>query len=233
MGWRPQDKFKGDPSRWVDAKTYVERGREVLPIVKNELRKTQEELAEVRKAAQEFYKLTEEAAARKESEWKSKYEQAVRDKADAINKGDGEAAVEAEARQKELEADRPQPPKKAAEAPKPHPAFAEWQSNNEWFGKDKAKTRFAEGIGLDLMRQGLQGEEFFRKLDEELSETYAAPTPRPSPQRGGRATGESKGARTYENLKPEFKEACDRQVRTLGIKREQYVAVCDNDAFRG
>lgn len=230
MGWRPEDKFKGDKSRWVDAKTFYERGQEVLPIVKQELRKTREELAEVRKAAQEFYKLTEEAAARKEKEWQGKYEQAIRDKADAINKGDGEAAVEAEARQKELEADRPAPPKK--EAPKPHPAFAAWQSQNEWFGKDKAKTRIAEGIGLELMRQGIQGDEFFRKLDEELSESYTPPAPRQGAQRGGRPSGESKGARTYDNLKPEFKEACDRMVRNLNIKREQYLAGCDNDAFR-
>lgn len=34
MGWVPQDKFRGDPDKWVDAETYVERGEHVLPILR-------------------------------------------------------------------------------------------------------------------------------------------------------------------------------------------------------
>lgn len=228
MGWRPKEQFRGDPSRWIDAKTFVSRGHEVLPIVKAELKKAREEIAEVKQAAQEFYKLNEEASARREAEWKSKYEQAVKDKAEAVNKGDGEALVEAEARQKELEANRPDKPKKEV---KPHPAFVDWRSKNDWFDSDEEKTDLAIGIGLRLTKKGLQGEEFFKELDKEL-ERRSAPPNRAGPQRGGKATGDSGGgARSYENLKPQFKKACDGQVKLLGIKREQYVAACSDDMF--
>ena len=39
MGWKPQDQFKGPAEKWVDAETYVRRGEEVLPLVRNENRK--------------------------------------------------------------------------------------------------------------------------------------------------------------------------------------------------
>lgn len=228
IGWRPKEQFRGDPDRWIDAKTFVERGEQVLPIVKAELKKTKQEMAEVRAAAQEFYKLTEEAANRREAEWKEKYGQAVQDKAAAITKGDGEAAIEAEARQKDLEASRPEPKK---EEPKLHPSFVAWKERNDWFGTDEERTDMAHAIGLRLTRKGLQGDEFFKELDAAM-ETRTQPTPRAGPQRGGRASGDTKGARSYDNLKPAFKDACDRMVGTLGIKKEQYVAGCDDEAFR-
>jgi hypothetical protein len=226
MGWRPQEQFKGSPEKWVDAQTFVERGEQILPIVKAELKKTRAELAEVRTAAQEFYKLTEEAATRRDAEWRAKYEQAVQDKAAAITSGDGEKAVEAEARQKELEANRPQPKK---EEQKLHPSFVAWRERNDWFGSDEDRTDEATAIGFRLTRKGLQGEAFFEALDEEMAKRTP---PRASPQRGGKPSGESKGVKSYDNLKPEYKEACDKMVRTLGIKKEQYIASCDGDAFR-
>lgn len=229
MGWKPQEKFKGDPARWVDAKTYVERGEEVLPIVKAQLRKTETELAEVRKAAQEWQEFNRKATEREVSEWRAKFEQAVQDKAAAISKGDGEAAVEAEARQEELKANRPEQPKK--DTPQVNPLFAAWKAQNDWFDVDEEKTDIATGIGLRLAKKGVQGEEFFKALDAEMERRTQTP-PRAGPQRGGRTSGDAKVAKTYENLKPEFKSACDRMVGTLKIKKEDYVAGCDAEAFR-
>ncbi len=38
MGWTPEEKFRGDPTKWVDAKTFYEKGQYVLPIVKSQLK---------------------------------------------------------------------------------------------------------------------------------------------------------------------------------------------------
>lgn len=35
-GWRPLDEYRGDPSKWVDAKTFVENGQRILPVVRRE-----------------------------------------------------------------------------------------------------------------------------------------------------------------------------------------------------
>jgi len=34
MGWTPKEKFKGDPAKWIDAETFVERAEHVLPILR-------------------------------------------------------------------------------------------------------------------------------------------------------------------------------------------------------
>src|SRR3990167_3011505 len=34
MGWSPKESWRGDPEKWIDAETFVARGREVLPILR-------------------------------------------------------------------------------------------------------------------------------------------------------------------------------------------------------
>ena len=40
QGWVPKERFRGNENDWVDAETFVKRGREILPI----LRKNNENL---------------------------------------------------------------------------------------------------------------------------------------------------------------------------------------------
>lgn len=48
MGWVPEEQFKGDPKRWVDAETYVRNAENVMPHLKGSLNKM-----EIKMAAQE------------------------------------------------------------------------------------------------------------------------------------------------------------------------------------
>ena len=34
MGWRPQEEFRGEASKWVDAQTFVSSGENFLPILR-------------------------------------------------------------------------------------------------------------------------------------------------------------------------------------------------------
>lgn len=43
MGWAPKEKYRGDPSRWIDAKEYVRRGREHIPIMQGMLSREREQ----------------------------------------------------------------------------------------------------------------------------------------------------------------------------------------------
>lgn len=230
MGWVPEDKFRGDKSRWVDAKTFIERGEQFLPIVKAELRKTREELAQVQEAAKEFQAMTQQAKEREVGEWKAKYEGAIRAKKEALDQGNGEAFIEAEATQRDLEANRPQPKQEV----KVDPEFAAWRGENSWYGKDVGKTLKANAIGYELAEsKGLRGRALYEAVNAELEgkAREAEGTERGSPQRGGRASGTQRTTRSYENLKPDFRKACDNMVKRLNIKREDYIAKCDDDAF--
>lgn len=229
IGWQPEEKFKGDKSKWVDAKTFVERGETVLPIVKHQLRETREELEKVKQAAKEFQAFNEAASKREVDEWKAKYEEAVRTKSEALSNGDGKAFVEAEATQKELEATRPQPKTEVKE----DPVFAAWRGENEWYGTDRKRTIRANAIGATLAQEGLRGRELYDAVGKELDEMdESVVVNRGNPQRGGKSAGTTKAARSYENLKPEYREKCDHFVKDFGIKKEQYVEKCTEDMFR-
>jgi small-conductance mechanosensitive channel len=39
LGWRPQDEFTGEPSKWVDAATYIKNGENVVPYLRADRRK--------------------------------------------------------------------------------------------------------------------------------------------------------------------------------------------------
>jgi hypothetical protein len=61
QGWVPKEKFKGNEDDWVDASTFVKRGREILPILRKnnenlvrELNQTKASLQEFKLAADEF-----------------------------------------------------------------------------------------------------------------------------------------------------------------------------------
>lgn len=49
MGWRPKEEFSRPPERWVDAKTFVERGMTELPVLRDRYRKLDGQLANVTK----------------------------------------------------------------------------------------------------------------------------------------------------------------------------------------
>jgi hypothetical protein len=44
LGWSPKEHFKGDPRHWVDAETYVNRGEQIMPILRQNNRKLESEL---------------------------------------------------------------------------------------------------------------------------------------------------------------------------------------------
>ena len=44
LGWSPKEKWRGDPDNWVDAKTYVERGQQFMPLLKAHNTRLQQEL---------------------------------------------------------------------------------------------------------------------------------------------------------------------------------------------
>ena len=48
MGWIPPTRFRGDPERFIDADAYIKRGEEILPIVKEQNKRLQAELAALR-----------------------------------------------------------------------------------------------------------------------------------------------------------------------------------------
>jgi len=252
QGWVPKERFRGNESDWVDADTFVKRGREILPILRKnnenlikDLNATKEQLKEFRQAAEEFKQFQREAYERKASEYEKRIQEIKESRAQAISDGDGQrvnALDDALDLAKEEFKEAKQAVKDADTVKVPEPTQAEvdpglqaWLDRNTWFGEDRRMTAVVNGIGESLRLEFplLKGQPFLDKLDEVLAEEFPtkfgkkqSPSSRVESGSGRQSRGGSK-AQSYDNLPAEAKAACDRFVKQKLMTREQYVADFD------
>lgn len=234
MGWIPKEHFKGDPDKWTDAQTYLERVEHVLPLVKKsrdrlrvELEQTntrvltlQQQIKEAQESMEGFKVYHEEDAKRRVEAAKSELrKQLVQAKKD----GDVEAEVEITEAMAELR-DPPKPTEKK-EDPPPNgvdPAFAAaleaWKADgNQWFGVDPEKTAYAQrqATFLNLYRKDLRGREFLDEVTKLVQDKYPDKNSRreaPSKVEGSRPGGhQQNGGKSYADLPADAKAACDKQ----------------------
>jgi hypothetical protein len=250
QGWVSQEEYRGNERDWVDAETFVKRGREILPIVRKNNEKLLKELQEARKIAEEarstakeFQKFQKEQYERKAKDLEAQMSAIKAARREAITAGDGERVIELEEAQDALKEElaitkeqaKAEPPKpEVKEEIKPDASLQSWLDRNDWFGVDKRTTGIANGLGEALRAEypNLQGQAFLDKLDEELAATLpdrfgkkkvANPMDVGTPS-GGRPT---KSKQSYDNLPAEAKSACDRFVKQGLMTREEYVADYD------
>jgi len=253
QGWVPKERFRGNESDWVDADTFVKRGREILPILRKnnenlikDLNHTKEELKQFREAAEEFKKFQRETYERKAQDYEKRIQEIKESRAQAISDGDGQkvnALDDALDQAKEDFKDAKQAVKDVVSAKEPAPApqavdpgLQVWLDRNTWFGEDKRMTSMANGIGESIRLEFpmLKGQPFLDKLDEVLAEEFpnkfgkkTSPTSRVESGSGRQSRASGGNAQSYDNLPSDAKAACDRFVKQKLMTREQYVADFD------
>lgn len=256
MGWSPKDKFRGDPTNWVDAETYVKRGEEMLPIVRAENRRMAAELSAVR---------TELAQSNENIQALMGANQAIaRDRAQARKRELNSAIREARSQQNDDRADELQeeldsvndtlkelgPAQNSngqgnGQGRQPQqqripPEQLAWQQDNPWYGTDVRKTALATGIAQELRadpaNQGLTGRAFLDRVSEEVDKIFDSGNSRRSaPSRvegGSRSTGGGGGSaneKSWNDLPQDAQAACNRFEKTMVGKGKTFA---DQTAWR-
>jgi len=230
LGWVPKEEFRGDPARWADADAFVQRGHEIMPILRannqrlmGELTSMQTALAQANEAITQLRESSAEIVRDRVKAAKAELMQQL-----TAAKKDGDAAAEAELTEKLIdirvaEKGAGAPPSAAKAEPGVDPAFTAWKSQpgNEWFGVDRRKTSLAIGIAQELRAAGetMVGVKFYEKVAQEVDATL---NPRRDPpadkvegSRGGAGTqgGGSTRTKGYNQLPEEAKAACDKQAK--------------------
>jgi hypothetical protein len=252
QGWVAKEEFRGSEDDWVDAETFVRRGKEIMPILRKNNEKLLKELGEAKKAAEEareaakeFREFQKQQFERKTKELESQLEQLKQAKRDAITQGDGDRAMAIDDAMDELKEQRIEAKEelkaaeeKAKEVPQvtADPVLNAWMEKNDWFGKDTRLTGVANGLGVELRRENpsLNGQAFLDRLDQELQEMFPekfgkkrTPNPMEGSPNGTARPSVSSGKKTYANLPPEAKAACDKFVKQGLMTKEAYVAEYD------
>lgn len=229
MGWAPQDEFKGDPKRWVDAETFVQRGEEIMPILKANLRQFERDNAELKKTLSDLTDHLQRADARA-------YQRALKDIKDqqrkAAESGDVETydrlEREAQGVLKEAAQERRQPRQEGGQDV--HPDALAWREENPWFTRDEEMATFAAAQHELLLqtKPGLTMKENLAEVTRAVKKAY--PEKFTNPRRnttqaveGNPGTRRGGNGKSYDALPPDAKAACDRLVKQGVLKREDYV----------
>jgi hypothetical protein len=245
-GWKPKDQWRGDQSGWVDAKTFVQRGREILPHVRAHAAQLEQENAALKAAqartAQELETMREQVTGLTTFQSEMAEQQRKRIRAEILNeiqvaRANGDFSAEAVALDKltRQPAPAPAPAKPVVTAPvttepvRPQipPEMTAWVGANEWYQRDPVMQQAMNIVGAELRASGqLVG----MTLTEQLNATsrvvlqrYAPPPVNGGPRvEGSRPSGDGSGSRSmptdgFEALPAHLKAECDAQGERLGL----------------
>lgn len=201
LGWQPKEEFKGAEDKWVDAKTYVDRGEHILPIVKATNKRLRDELTQTAgkvgtleaalKQSQETIKALEEYHA---EDVKQKVESARADLRAQLIAAKKDGNIEDEVRitdeltqlntsvtdstankRKANGEDTSTGTRRQGLTPDEQIVFAQWQKDNPWY-EDPRKAAIANYVSMKLRGEGIKdtGRPFLDRVTEETNKELAS-----------------------------------------------------------
>lgn len=229
-GWVPKEEFKGDPSRWVDAETFVKKADTAMPLLRKRVEAQDREIRDLKKQmsrASEFFSKAEERA----------YERALADlkkqQVAAVEAGDVEAFRAVDKQIEDLRKDvADHKPAAQPSETEVREALIEFREQNPWYDEGGIARDYADLLA-DKHKdkaQSMAPAEFFAFIADEVKKRYpgagspdAGTKKRGSPVEGGSSVRRGNG-RTFADLPPEAQRMADKWVKTGLIKsRDDYL----------
>ena len=230
LGWKPQEEFKGPPEKWRSAEEFMHRADTAAPLLKGRVDRLERQLA----SQQQFH---EQQMAMQKAVYESQMQELKGQRREAIELGDVETTEALDSRIDDIRdkmREVPEPIKQPQISPELQ-AFADRHSH--WLDKDAEITADAVAIGASLrQRQQSEGwteKEFIVHLERRLRDLHGdrlEPKRDRSAVEGGTRGAPrgvkapegtvmtNKGPKSYRDLPPEAKEACEDMIGTKMFK---------------
>lgn len=225
MGWTPKDEFKGDPEKWRDAYEFVERGKNMLPIMRATAQRQEKKIADLERSIKEF------------AEYHSKAEQLAYNRAlkdlkarqvAAVEIADTETFNRIDKEIDDLNRNSIQVPRVPQQNNAEDPVYVEWANRNKWIEKDKTMLAYAETQGEFIHRTtDLRGLDFLEAVEKEVKakfpEKFTNPRRESAQSVEGATTQTRKSGKTFADMPADARAACERMEKSHGIKRTEFV----------
>lgn len=175
LGWVPKDEFKGDPSRWRDAESYVKRGEEFVPFIKKQNKLLADELNKLKTAHTEevtrMGKLYDGLSKRLKAEYEDKLATLEAQREAAVSAGNVPAFKAADAK---IDALKAEAVAEAKTEPKQDDATVEsdWVAKNGWYKTDPAMFRAATDYSQMIARPDLPLKDNLAMVEAYMRENY-------------------------------------------------------------
>lgn len=233
-GWRPKEEWQGDPSDWVDAQTFVERGERITGILKSKVDRLEERLSKAEAANKKFGQYHKQAMEKTRKAAQQRVERLEELLAEAISNGDGQAYTQINRELENTRNNMPPAPDGDDSTPEIDPIGQRWLDQNNWYGKDPTLSTFADGAADRLRAQGFAGQAYFDELTRMVEEAFPEKFKNPNRNKpseinddGSPGSGTSPKKRSYNSLPADAKKACDEFVEMGIMTREDYIKEYD------
>jgi len=196
QGWKPKEQFDGEEDDFIDAKEFVRRG-ELFSKIEHQSK-------EVKQLRQALEALKQHHSKTKEVEYKRALKQLDQARRQAVVDGEHDRAFALEDKIEEIKEEKENFDNDFNQVAVPSQntdqVFESWQSNNSWYGKDKAMTAFADKLGVEFRSEVLAGsmtkEEVFAKISREVKAEFKHKFQNPKASRGSAVEASSRGGRS-------------------------------------
>lgn len=243
MGWVPLDEWRGPEDKWRPAEEFVERGENIVPILKDRIEKLEKDFeTTVKTQKQELARVKEESKKQALEQAQKEYQA----KLDALNQKELKAVEDQDTvgylKVKE-ERDKLKPPEIPTQQ-EPTPVFKDWNSNNSWYAMpgeendhtDADMTVFANVIGSQIKAESpqLPEKEFLQRVAERVKKAF--PQKFENPNRDNASIADSsthsessgKKKKTWADVPAKDKKAFERaakRVKAQGgeLKKEDWM----------
>lgn len=231
-GWKPESQYTGPEGKWVDAKTFIDRGERFTKKLETEIESLKRQVQAFEGTKAQFRKFFDAQMAKRDQEHTEAIQALRIQRSQATRDGDDELAIELEDRidatKKQQQVLKEEASEAAAEKTEgasvaagnePNPVLDEFIADgNQWFRDDEVLTKHAIAVGTQLRKQGEKalGRRFldmvaeqvradFPRRFKELDAQSGTPTRNATTSGGGQGgTGSvSAGGKTERDLPPE------------------------------
>lgn len=227
QGWVPKDEWNGE-GKWRDAEEFLDRG-ELFAKMSDIKRSAQ---AEIRRTQQAFQVHLETVR-------KAEYNRALTavraELREAKREGDVDAEFAAEDKMRAIEAEHRAQQAEIAQMSQTHsndpdPAFADWQSRNQWYGpQNPAMQTYADAVGrqiADQSRGSMSASEILKEVEARVRREFPHKFTNPNREKPGAVESSSRGSTKAEayNLTPLERKIMNELVAAKVLTKEQYIA---------
>lgn len=235
IGWVPKERFKGKPDDWVDAHEFLARGEKFIPFLKASKKKLEDKVDVQSRQISELQNqlrannmaLEEIKTTATKTDTNAEIAELRTQIASAMREQEYEKAEELREQlvEKRMSLRNPQQAQVPGGAPagiEQTPEWREFLEENPWWVSDAGLRAAAVEVAKEMDRNGeltpMTGpRERLSKIAEEVRERYMTNTRRSAPSKVGssRPAPRRTNGRTYADLPPDAKQACDNYVPRL------------------
>lgn len=234
MGWTPKEDFKGDDADFVDAETYIRRGRDIQESMRKSLKEQKQQLAAMSNSLAELKSHNEKVYKAEIARLKKELTSLKTQKKEAIEEGDVDRVNDIDEQidviKESISSEKEEPA--TANQPPENPEFNEWLKNNQWYLEDDEMARYADSIAAT--HRGISFKRIAKLVDKSIREVFPDKFPDKQKTKTNTTTATAtrvegsvrqrpSGRFTEADLTPEQKSIMNQFVRQGIMTKEEYI----------